>query len=85
MHAAAFFLADHASVESGKVYANGAFWNRLNFPTYHKVGDDSIIPLAMPVSNIVLERAGDNAAVLAIDGAEVSRWHFGALQFADFW
>ena len=134
MHAAAFFLADHASLESGKVYTNGAFWNRLNFPTYptmvsfsvvavivvpwrahhqmhkftvafedadgkpvggqfegefqvgtmfdHKVGDNSIVPLAMPVSYIVLERAGDYLAVLTIDGAEISRWRFGALQFA---
>lgn len=134
LHAAAFFLADHASVESGKVYANGAFWNRLNFPTYptmvsfsvvavivvpwrahhqmhrftvafedadgaviggqfegefqvgtafdHRVGDNSIVPLAMPVSNIVLERSGDYSAVLTIDGAEISRWRFGAVQYA---
>ena len=134
LHAAAFFLADHASIESGKVYANGAFWNRLNFPTYptmvsfsvvavivvpwrahhqmhrftvafedadgaviggqfegefqvgtafdHRVGDDSIVPLAMPVSNIVLERSGDYSAVLTIDGAEISRWRFGAVQYA---
>jgi hypothetical protein len=134
MHAAAFFLADYASVESGKVYASGAFWNRLNFPTYptmvsfsvvavivvpwrahhqmhkftvafedadgrplggqfegefqlgttfdHKAGDNRVVPLAMPVSNIVLERAGDYAAVLAVDGAEIARWRFGAVQFA---
>lgn len=30
---AAFFLADHAEVVSGKVYTNGAFWNRLSFPS----------------------------------------------------
>lgn len=134
MHAAAFFLADHGSVESGKVYTNGAFWNRLQFPTFptmvsfsvvavivvpwrahhqlhrftvafedadgkavggqfegefqmgtmfdQRVGENSIVPLAMPVSNIVLERAGDYAAVLTVDGAEVARWPFRAVQFA---
>ncbi len=30
----AFFVADHAVVENGKIYANGAFWNRLAFPVY---------------------------------------------------
>ncbi len=30
----AFFLADHAAVESGKVYVNGGFFNRLQFPTF---------------------------------------------------
>lgn len=134
MHAAAFYLADHAMVESGKVYANGAFWNRLNFPTYptvvsfsvvavivvpwrahhqmhrfavsfedadknqvggqfagefqigtsfdQRTGDTSLVPLAMPVSNLVLERAGDYAAVLTIDGSEIDRWPFRAVQFA---
>lgn len=36
--AVAFFLADHAAVENGKVYASGAFWNRLaggGFPSVH--------------------------------------------------
>lgn len=30
----AFFLADHAEAVGGKVYANGAFWNRLHSPSY---------------------------------------------------
>jgi hypothetical protein len=34
VHPEAFFTADHAVVESGKLYANGAFWNRLNFPSF---------------------------------------------------
>jgi len=33
----AFFVADQAQAESGKVYANGGFWNRLRFPTYPAV------------------------------------------------
>jgi hypothetical protein len=30
----AFFLADHADAIGGKVYTNGAFWNRLHSPSY---------------------------------------------------
>lgn len=37
LFARAFFLADHASVERGKVYTNGAFWNRLTFQTFPAV------------------------------------------------
>jgi hypothetical protein len=37
IYAPAFFLADHAAVESGKVYTSGAFWNRLNFPSFPAV------------------------------------------------
>jgi hypothetical protein len=29
-----FFPADHASAESGKIYANGAYWNVLRFPEF---------------------------------------------------
>lgn len=29
-----FFTADHAVVENGKVYANGAYWQNLNFPAF---------------------------------------------------
>lgn len=32
--AIAFFPADHAQAESGKVYANGAYWNVLRFPAF---------------------------------------------------
>jgi len=34
LHAEAFFTADHAVVESGKLYVNGGFWSRLNFPSF---------------------------------------------------
>lgn len=34
LHPVAFFLADHAVIESGKVYAHGAFFGRLRFATY---------------------------------------------------
>ena len=33
----AFFAADHAAVADGKVYVNGGFFSRLNFPTYPAV------------------------------------------------
>jgi hypothetical protein len=32
-----FFPADHAAAEGGKVYANGAYWNRLRFPEFPAV------------------------------------------------
>ncbi len=32
--AKAFFLADHASVENGKLYVNGGFWTHLGFGEY---------------------------------------------------
>jgi hypothetical protein len=32
-----FFPADHAAAESGKVYANGAYWNTLRFPAFPAV------------------------------------------------
>lgn len=37
LYARAFFLADHAIIESGKVYASGAFWDRLRFPGFPAV------------------------------------------------
>ena len=33
----AFFVADHADVVGGKVYVNGGFWSRLQFPSYPAV------------------------------------------------
>jgi hypothetical protein len=29
-----FFPADHAAAESGKVYASGAYWSTLHFPSF---------------------------------------------------
>ena len=43
LHAVAFFMADHASVESGKVYANGAFFTRLRFATFPAVSNFSVV------------------------------------------
>lgn len=43
LRAEAFFLADHAAVESGKVYVNGAFWNRLNFVSFPAVSTFSVV------------------------------------------
>jgi len=33
----AFFTADHAEALNGKVYLNGGFWNRLNYPQHPAV------------------------------------------------
>ena len=34
IQASAFFLADHAVVENGKLYVNGGFWNQVYSPAY---------------------------------------------------
>ena len=36
-HALGFFPADHAAAESGKVYASGAYWGTLHFPSFPAV------------------------------------------------
>jgi hypothetical protein len=131
-HVVGFFVADHAAVESGKVYVNGGFWDRLNLPSYpavtsfsvvvvlqvpwrahnqtHKfgvrfegsdaklmpsrfegefqvgppadqrAGDSSLLPVALPINSFLLERPGDYAAALELDGTEIARWRFRAVQ-----
>lgn len=37
LRAEVFFLADHAAVESGKLYCSGGCWNRLGFPAFPTV------------------------------------------------
>src|SRR6266545_519243 len=39
----AFFVADHAAVENGKLYVNGGFWNRLAFPSFPAMLSFSIV------------------------------------------
>jgi hypothetical protein len=34
LYSPTLFLADHAAVENGKLYVNGGYWNRLNFPAF---------------------------------------------------
>jgi len=37
IHAEAFFTADHAAVESGKLYVNGGAWNQIGHPSFPAV------------------------------------------------
>jgi hypothetical protein len=135
IQACAFFLADHAVVENGKLYVNGGFWNQVHSMTYpsirafgvaavlhipwrqhHKahtfavtfedadggslparfdgqfrvgtapnmrVGDFTIMPIAAFVTNFGLDRPGDYAARLQVNGAELARWRFRAVEAAD--
>lgn len=129
----AFFPCDHASAENGKVYVNGGFWSRLNFPAYPQVvpaialvavvevpfaryhaehefaigmidpdgnalpldirgkfrvgagpdmeyGDPTVMPITVPIHNLVLERAGDYSFSFAVDGAELGRYSVRAVQ-----
>lgn len=43
LYAAAFFLADHAAVENGKVYLNGGFWNQMQFPSFPAAATFSVV------------------------------------------
>ena len=43
-------------------------------------GDPTVLPITSHVSNLLLPRPGDYASVLQIDGTEISRWKFRAIQ-----
>ena len=128
----AFFAADHAEALNGKVYMNGGFWNRLNYPQYPAVvptmalvavvnvpfhqyqedhsfslgmvdadenpaplrvegkfrvgaspdlkrGDPTLMPIAIPVNGLRIERPGDYSFRLSLDGEEMSRYQFRAV------
>jgi hypothetical protein len=132
LYAEAFFTADHAAVENGKLYVNGGAWNRIGYPSFPAVqtfavaailhipwrahgqnhsfviwfedadgqnvggriegsfqaavppgalsGDYTIAPAAININGFVFERPGDYAAVLSLDGTEISRWRFRVAQ-----
>ena len=135
IQACAFFLADHAVVENGKLYVNGGFWNQVYSAEYPvvrafalaavlhipwrkhhqghgftvtfedadgrplsarfegqfrvgtspsmRVGDFTVMPVAAFVTNFVLDHPGDYAALLEVDGAELARWRFRAIEAPD--
>lgn len=131
----AFFPADHAEAPNGKLYVNGAFWVRLNFPAYPQVlpsislvavlkvpfaayhaehqfeivmedpdgkplafqaggafrvgadadmeyGDPTLMPIVVPVTNLLIERPGDYTLLFKVDGNELGRYTFRARQVA---
>jgi hypothetical protein len=132
LFAAAFFIADHAVVESGKLYVHGGAWNRAAYSSYPAVqalsiaavlhipwrahgqthtfliefedadgqkvggrlegrfqaqtppdartGEYSVVPVAAQLGGFVIPRPGDYAAVLQVDGTEIDRWQFRAVQ-----
>jgi hypothetical protein len=43
LYATAFFLADHASVENGKVFVNGGFWNAMQFASFPASATFSVV------------------------------------------
>lgn len=43
LYAAAFFLADHAAVENGKIYMNGGFWNQMQFAEFPAAATFSVV------------------------------------------
>ena len=131
----AFFPADHAAVENGKLYVNGGGWQQVRFPGYPQVipwtalvallevpftsmgaehrlsignedrdgaplplkaevkfrvgapatmdyGDPSVMPIALPLPNLVIPAAGSYTFTLAIDGKEAARFRIVAMQVA---
>ena len=131
----AFCPADHAEVVNGKLYMNGGFWGRLNFPlfpqmlppmslvavlevpfsAYHaehtlalavedadgkplpmhvdatfrvgadaqmQYGDPTVMPLAVPVTNLVIPAPGDYRFTLTVDGELLERYSIRAQQVA---
>ncbi|MCU1673499.1 MAG: hypothetical protein JWN77_1612 [Frankiales bacterium] len=66
-----FFPADHAAAESGKVYASGAYWSTLRFPSF---------PAALPGAALVavLEQPfhaahADHEFLIAMEDADGQR------------
>ncbi len=53
--ALALFTADHASVENGKVYVNGGFWDILNQPSYPAQVSVSLVAVIKVPSRAYLE------------------------------
>lgn len=77
--AVGFFAADHAVVESGKVYASGAYWSVLRFPGFPFVlpACAVVAVIAVPFHatgegehpfRIALEDADGRAQPIQIDG-----------------
>jgi hypothetical protein len=76
--ALAFFTADHATVESGKAYISGGFWDQLNLPSYPAQISISLVAVIRVPSRAYLEDheitvgmidADDNALPLRIEGS----------------
>jgi hypothetical protein len=131
----AFFPADHAVTENGKLYVNGGSWSQIQFPSFPHVinaaslvailevpftalnaehelqiamedqdgvplavraqikfrvgsgasldyGDPSVMPLALPIPNLLIPKPGSYTFTLSVDGKEAARFWFKALQMA---
>jgi len=128
----AFFAADHAVVENGKAYINGAFFNKIyqvGYPAQITIavvalikvpaeaylqdhrfaiemedgrgnkldfkiegdfrvaplpdsrpGEPAMMPIAVPLSGVILERADNYVFILSIDENEVARYEVRAVQ-----
>jgi hypothetical protein len=48
-----------------------------------RVGDFTVMPVAAFVTNFVLDRPGDYSALLEVNGAELARWRFRAIEAPD--
>lgn len=67
--AIALFTADHAAVESGKVYVNGGFWDVLTQPSYPAQVSISLVAIIKVPSTAYLE--DHRVTVEMVDADEV--------------
>lgn len=80
------YLAEHtvtitmvdATEAPQKLKVEGKF--RVGASADMNYGDSTVMPLAIPVNNLLVEHTGDFFFVLAIDGEEVTRFGFKAMQ-----
>lgn len=128
----AFFVADHAAVENGRLYVNGGLWTSWALPAFPtpvppfslvvvvrvpwgayerdhsfevgvenlrgpslpfqiagkfraeiapgvREGDPAVIPMAFVVEGMLVERPGDYAFVLRVEGREIDRYPLRAI------
>ena len=68
IRALSLFTADHAVVENGKVYVNGAFWTRLNMAQFPAVHPSLAIVAAIEIP--AREYLRDHAFVIELHDAD---------------
>jgi hypothetical protein len=58
--------------------AQGSF--RVGVSAEMEFGDPTVMPIAVPIYGLVLDRPGDYCFTFSIDGDELGRWSFRAMQ-----
>ncbi len=69
---------ENAENEALSFRVEGGF--RFGTEPHMRVGDPSLLTVAVPVSGVVLESPGDYSFVVAVDGTDLVRYPFRAVQ-----